>query len=461
MKKLLKYSFFSIFFLIFTFYFFLASYLWINQSTVNANIPKDSLATSSIEPHDFILINSGTESLKRRVDAINSAKESIEMEYFIYELDLAAQIISYKLIEAAKKGINVKVLVDSSAPVFKLRPEYANYLMKEGIKVKYYNNSPITNFIDVQHRSHRKFLIIDSSTLITGGRNIADDYFDLSASFNFLDSDVEITGPIVKDVQKSFYNYWESNFSEFPNSEIEISELEFVNIELIERKIDELSNLNFKTKKFICNDIDFVTDSPGIDVKNRKIFPYLLNKIKSLEKEIIVESPYFVLKDDGFNIIKNISDRNLKQVYLTNSLYSTDAYYTVSTMLTNLDSLSATNADVYLYNGKALENNKNKTKRWGLHAKRAVLDSKHTLIGTYNIDPRSANLNSEVLIACNNNAPIAKATLESMNERRLNSWKLFEKNKSALRILTKKSSFNQKLKFYLVFPIAKLFDFLL
>src|SRR4029453_2460316 len=97
--------------------------------------------------------------------------------------------------------------VDFSAPVFKLKPAYARLLGEAGVKVRYYNTSAIYRLGSIQHRSHRKLLIIDEATVLTGGRNIANDYFDLSDHYNFLDSDLEVSGPIVKTVLQSFDVY--------------------------------------------------------------------------------------------------------------------------------------------------------------------------------------------------------------------------------------------------------------
>ena len=157
MKRLLKYILIASISCVFLIYALMSGFLWWSE----ANLPKDSglgsLHINSEEQHKLLLIDSGKEGLKRRIDAIESAQTTIELEYFIYELDLASQIITQKLIEAASRGVEIKILVDFSAPVFKLRPQYASFLNKYGIKVRYYNTAPLFQFINIQHRSHRKF----------------------------------------------------------------------------------------------------------------------------------------------------------------------------------------------------------------------------------------------------------------------------------------------------------------
>tara|TARA_Y100000782_G_scaffold4962_1_gene6072 strand:+ start:314369 stop:315745 length:1377 start_codon:yes stop_codon:yes gene_type:complete len=457
-KRLLKYILIASISCVFLIYALMSGFLWWSE----ANLPKDSglgsLHINSEEQHKLLLIDSGKEGLKRRIDAIESAQTTIELEYFIYELDLASQIITQKLIEAASRGVEIKILVDFSAPVFKLRPQYASFLNKYGIKVRYYNTAPLFQFINIQHRSHRKFLIVDSKTVITGGRNIGSDYFDLSTHYNFLDTDIQVTGPIVKDIRKSFNSYWESSLASEPELITETI-TGFVNQTEVKRVLSSLDAQIFPKAEFECNNIDFVTDSPGLELKNRKVYSYLENKLASAKESVFGESPYFVLRPDGLNLLASLAERNIKQTYLTNSLYSTDAYYTVSAFLPVADNLLDLGIKLYLYNGKALE--PDHQSRWGLHAKRAVIDGRHTLIGTYNIDPRSANLNSEVLISCNDNELLAKRVLSSMKSRRKNAWQLQDAKSDVYTVITKEAAWRQKIKMLVVLPLAKIFDFLL
>ena len=82
--------------------------------------------------------------------------------------------------------------------------------------VRYYNTSALYRLVSTQHCSHRKLLIVDSATVLTGGRNIANEYFDLGDHYNFLDSDLEVSGPIVKTVLESFDLYWNSHLATAP-----------------------------------------------------------------------------------------------------------------------------------------------------------------------------------------------------------------------------------------------------
>ncbi|MDZ4082961.1 MAG: phosphatidylserine/phosphatidylglycerophosphate/cardiolipin synthase family protein, partial [Bdellovibrionales bacterium] len=366
------------------------------------------------------------------------AKKTLDLEYFIYELDLSSQLITRKLIAAAKRGVKVRLLVDFSAPVFKLKPQFARELNRHGVDVRYYNTTSLLRFISVQHRSHRKLLIMDGTSVITGGRNVGDDYFNLSSRYNFLDSDVLIEGEIVAAILKGFDRYWNSNLSEVPDiseeSEAgndgtffssELPEVERV-FEHLEAHKDSIATLNYRSS---CSDLTYATDLPGVFVQNRRVYTELSKFLESADSELIGESPYFVLKKDGLELLRQTIAKGVKTTILTNSLESTDAFYTVSALALTLDQVAAAGIDLRVFSGSKPPNAKmidgKMTEKWGVHAKRAVVDGKHLLIGTYNVDPRSANLNSELLIICRNQPDLANYARDSILHRAKDSTKLF------------------------------------
>src|SRR4030095_1700102 len=177
---------------------------------------KESLLAHSVAPHTIMHFDQGAASFHRRLELIASARKSIALEFFIYDVDDASRLLTQALIRKAREGVQVRILVDFSAPVFKLKPAYARLLGEAGVKVRYYNTSAVYRLVSIQHRSHRKLLIIDEETVLTGGRNIANDYFDLSDHYDFLDSDLEVSGPIVKTVSQSFDVYWNSPLATEP-----------------------------------------------------------------------------------------------------------------------------------------------------------------------------------------------------------------------------------------------------
>ena len=441
------------------------------------DIEHSSVQAASSEPHAVYLYDSGLASLHQRLQLIESAKRSIELEFFIYNLDEASRLITHALIKKAKEGVKVRLLIDFSAPVFQLRPIYARFLKSNGIETRYYNTAAIYRLFSVQHRSHRKLLIIDDETVLTGGRNIGDEYFDLSAEYNFLDSDVQVSGPIVAVIRSSFDLYWDSPLAEAPHKVDELDSAEQAraskfflpddsDLRLAGQVSAASAALIRDLPRFECRELIFVTDFPDKGEGNRRVFTMISELLERARGEVWVETPYFVIKEGGYALLERARDNGARVKVLTNSLYSTDAFYTVAALYPDLAWIARTGMDLYAYDGRAPQTSAavpgRGSKRWGIHSKRAVLDGKTVLIGTYNVDPRSANLNSELMIGCLDNPDLAQAVLASIKERVQGSEQLMGKgqvmNEDAL---LGRASLRQKLYFLLSMPFANLFDFLL
>ncbi len=430
--------------------------------------PGDPVYFESSNPQKIEVLDSGIESLKRRIELIRNASESIDLEFFIYNVDRSARLITQELIKKADQGIKVRILVDFSIAVLQLKPVYAHFLKSHGVEVKYYNTSPLYRILSVQHRSHRKMLIIDDKISLTGGRNIADEYFDLSEDYNFLDSDIVIEGDIASEMRKSFDFYWNSDFSVSPE-EMDFT-VESKDLKKVSKFIEETSDLeeiyqkvdiiDLGSEVYTCTDSVFVTDYPGVGSSQRKVFEEIVSELSKTENKVVAESPYFILGPGGLDVVSDLGKRGIDLKVLTNSLYSTDAYYTVSHLYPRMGKIAKTGLDLLVYNGKPLSP-KDKG-RWGIHSKRAVLDEKIVLLGTYNIDPRSANLNSELMYVCRDSDDFAKAIQLSIEERMKKSRVLMSDNKPNSRsVLTEDATFSQRFWFFVTMPIANLFSFLL
>ena len=455
-------------------YLLLAIGLTVLEWIVREN-PKveESLQAHSTEPHLLTHFDQGAASFHRRLELIEAARHTIALEFFIYDVDTASRLITQALIRKARQGVQVRILVDFSAPVFKLKPAYARLLGEAGVKVRYYNTSALYRLVSIQHRSHRKLLIIDGETVLTGGRNVANDYFDLSDHYNFLDADLEVSGPVVKTVLESFDVYWNSHLAAepepdpTPNAEaakfVAANESDIALIDKL-RAAGEAYRQSHKAHE--CRDIRFVTDYPNHGEASRNVFNAIVEELGRARQEAVVESPYFVIKSGGYTVLEDLHQRGVGVRVLTNSLASTDADYAVAALYPWLGSLARTGLTLSAYGGKPLPGQSTDlgggTPRWGLHAKRGVIDGDTMLLGTYNIDPRSANLNSELMVVCRGQKELAGEVLASIAAREAASVRVIERGKIVQSSgLLGESPLRQRIRFLLEIPVANLFDFLL
>ena len=434
---------------------------------------EQSLQAHSTEPHLLTHFDQGAASFQRRLELIASARKSIALEFFIYNVDEAARLLTQALMKKAREGVDVRILVDFSAPVFELKPAYARLLGEAGVKVRYYNTNALYRLVSIQHRSHRKLLIIDGDTVLTGGRNVANDYFDLSDHYNFLDSDLEISGPIVKTVLESFDVYWHSHLASepVPDTTPDAAAAKFVvpddsDAALIEKLRAAGDSYRQSHKAHECRDLRFVTDFPNHGEASRNVFNAIVEELGRARHEAVVETPYFVIKSGGYAVLEDLHKRGVGVRVLTNSLASTDASYAVGALYPWLGSLARTGLTLSAYGGKPLPGQSTDlgggTPRWGVHSKRGVIDGDTTLLGTYNIDPRSANLNSELIVVCRGQRELAAEVLASINAREAGSVRVIERGTIVRSsALLGESPLRQRIRFLLEMPIANLFDFLL
>ena len=455
-------------------YIDIAGGLWLMEWRVR-NDPQvgESLQAHSTEPHLLTHFDHGAASFHRRLELIESATRSIELEFFIYDVDQSARIITQALMVKAREGVRVRILVDFSAPVFALRPAYARVLGEAGVEVRYYNTSGIHRLVSIQHRSHRKLLIVDGETVLTGGRNIANDYFDLSDHYNFLDSDIEVSGPVVATILESFDVYWESPLAAEPvldardNPEAEKFAVPDASDDATIEKLRDAGEAYRATHAtHECRDLRFVTDFPNHGEASRNVFNAIVEELGRAKHEAVVESPYFVINKGGYAVLEDLNRRGVHVRVLTNSLGSTDASYAVAALYPWLGSLADTGLTLSAYSGTPLPaqstNLAGGNPKWGVHSKRGVIDGDTTIIGTYNIDPRSANLNSELILVCRGQKELAAEVLASIAAREALSSVVIKRGEIVTRsALLGAAPITQRIKFLLEMPIANLFDFLL
>lgn len=487
LKRLIKWLAISVISIPVIFYLIFVGLLEITERQWLGKAPKHpSTNVRLLETHQLALLDVGMNSLATRLQMIEQAKHSIDLEFFIYELDTTSRLISNALVRRAREGIKVRVIVDFARPVFKLRPTFARKLQSAGIQVRYYNTAGLLRFFAVQHRTHRKMLIVDNEMAIIGGRNIGDDYFDLSQHYNFLDSDIWIEGKIVQSIAESFNMYWTSEWTDQPlYTKGEISDEELFRLAggknkalawLREEDVDDPLNqalLNRRTLQKIheCSDVQFITDHPGSGVERRLVYRAINELAREAKQTIRIETPYFILRKDGLEDLRRLGQRGIRLDVLTNSLYSTDAYYTVAALLPLLNDLKKLpGMNLYAYKGRELVQQNGSPElsgktsiRWGVHAKRAIIDNRVVVVGTYNIDPRSANLNSELVLICRGNTDLADDAIQSFELRR-NASRLITGSstdasgrKGLLADVKKKKVWIT----YGIMPFACLFDFLL
>lgn len=442
-------------------------------------IPYPFFDVQSGGKNEVMHITDGLAALKLRVDMIRRAQKSIELEYFIYNTDIAGKIITRELVAAAKRGVKVRLLIDRSLPIFKFNIFYASELKENGVEIKYYNVASFLRISSVQFRNHRKLLSVDDKEAITGGRNIGDDYFDLSDHFNFNDTDIYVAGPMAKTMRDSFDKYWEDEISADPSlykmelykdqeDQSKIAK-EFFEESEKERKAREvMETLGQKrlslVKTHACPELTFATDAPGGQFFKRITFEYrddyrylrqaLFAKVSQIDKAILLSSPYMINNIQTKPLMEELLKKNVDITIYTNSLASTDAVYVASNLYLDLVRWRKQGIKIFLHDGLYLGDNPEldesiKKARWGTHSKVQVYETSkgsEVAIGTYNIDNRSNFYNSEMMLFCKGNEELTAEVKDTIMKWAHKGIEINEDGTATERDGTKKSIFGHSKK---------------
>ncbi len=411
------------------------------KDKLGAVIPYPFYDIQENQGNKVMVIDSGVAGLELRLQMIRRAQKNIEAEYFIYNTDVASKIVTRELVAAAKRGVKVRLLIDKNPATYKFNTYYAEELKPFGIEVKYYNKAPAIQISTVQFRNHRKLLSVDDTEAITGGRNIGDDYFDISHEFNFFDRDVYVAGPIVKVMRESFDRFFEHKISaklkrpkRSENNEDRASRWDAKVAKakaFLEESPEEMfirsrsaeigSKILEKYKLHDCPTATFSTDAPGANFRNRLKEKFLdefrflrqtlAEKTLEVNKAFTLSSPYLIHNKRTRNVMKHLLENKVDINVYTNSLASTDAVYVAANLYLYIKHWARAGIKIFLHDGKFIPEEPAMTPeaekaRWGTHDKTQVYESStHTevMIGTYNIDNRSNFYNTEMGLFCRGN----------------------------------------------------------
>ncbi|WP_325100896.1 phospholipase D family protein [Haloferula rosea] len=377
----------------------------------------------------FAVLGGNREAYIDRVALADFATKTLDVQYYIWSADTAGLLLADRLVRAADRGVRVRFMLDDVT--FKNRDSATAALAAHpNIEVRIFNPHRnrslripefLTNFKRLNKRMHNKIMVMDNSCAIIGGRNIADEYFGLGESFNNRDLDIAAVGPIVREVSSTFDEFW--------NSESAVPVEEFVrekpNMDDFRRQIVELrSNIRPERCPFpIDQDIaqlrtridaimnkmvwargevlfDSYESTQGRDAggrMDRKLFAV----VAGAKRDVRMEAAYFVMRDRAIEEFKRLEDDGVDVRVLTNALAGNDVVAAQAGHSRRRAQVIRAGVDVYELRPDAVAllsqvAPQAKDSRAALHTKAFVVDGKTAFVGSYNLDPRSAEINSEI-----------------------------------------------------------------
>jgi cardiolipin synthase C len=381
----------------------------------------------------FRLVSDGMEAFALRARSAQIAGRSLDVQTYIWHDDLTGAFLAHELLEAADRGVKVRLLVDDMDARGK-HAAFAALAAHQNIELRMFNPfasrqgalsfaaEALRSFGRINHRMHNKSWIADNRIAIAGGRNLGDEYFGASEEVNFVDLDFLMIGSIVREASASFDKYWNSPAA-YP---IEVLDPDGVNATALEAMRPKLAQLAKEagasryaaalrndehlkrlasgdwrmewshTYRFVSDDPIKATMKEG-DPQRSQVASALVPMVQASQTEITIISPYFVPGEEGAAGLTRSAQSGKRVRILTNSLVANDVAAVHGGYSRHRKAL--VEGRVQLWELKPLSDDVQSSflgsSGASLHTKALYVDGRAVFVGSYNLDPRSTWLNCE------------------------------------------------------------------
>lgn len=424
----------------------------------------EPLAGPMAEKTGVYVLEDGGGAMMARAWLSEYAERTIDVQYFIFSADNVGLIAADYLVRAAERGVRVRILVDDvlveadagqllaldAIPNLEIR--IYNPGLKVGASLPRKLFKLASDFRGINQRMHNKTFTVDGRVVITGGRNIADEYFDYDHEYNFRDRDVLLLGGVAGEVEASFEEFWSHPLSRPVADLVEAAEPAVApqqqaawlhqyacNPENYWPQVRaSLADIPAAFDRILASGelqwvegVAYVSDPPGKNDGQQGLggggatLDALTRLVRRAQASLTIETPYLVTTEASRELFRETVARGVAVRILTNSLASTDNPEAFNGYQRDREELLRTGVRIFELKPDAAIRSRLMTGAlaatlkdppiFALHAKSMVIDGHTTVIGTFNLDPRSANLNTECLTVIPSEA-IAAAVLEGMEQ---------------------------------------------
>ena len=377
-----------------------------------------------------VALPNGRDAFAARILLADAAERSLDVQYYIWQNDMTGILLLEALHRAADRGVRVRLLLDDNN-TSGLDQVLAALNDHDNIAVRLFNPfmirslRPLAYLLDfsrLNRRMHNKSFTADNQATIIGGRNVGDEYFGAADDDLFADLDVLAVGPVVKAVSQDFDRYWASD-SSYPTDRIlpkpdsldgpslAESARRFASESNAQQYLDAVAGRPFVDEllagrlRFEWAPTRMVSDDPvkGLGLAaDHAMLPHQLGDLLGEPQERVhLVSSYFVPAEAGTHALRALAERGVEVQVLTNSLQATDVLPVHAGYAKRRRALLQ--AGIVLFEMKRLSSESSSpdvgiagSSASSLHAKTFSVDGERVFIGSYNFDPRSARLNTEM-----------------------------------------------------------------
>ena len=378
----------------------------------------------------IVELRDGRDAFAARMSLADSAERTLDLQYYIWRNDVSGTLLFAALCRAADRGVRVRLLLDDNNTAG-LDAFLAALASHPNIEVRLFNAfrlrrwrplEYLTDFARLNRRMHNKSFTADGQVAIVGGRNVGDEYFDADQALSFVDLDVMAVGPVVSDIVSDFERYWTSESARPAEAvlgrarratvlEVIAAAEETLRQPAAVAYINALQSCPF-VHDLLAGSVEYrwaaarlVSDDPAKGLGRQRphgtLLERLLDTLSVPKREIELISPYLVPTRAGERALGEVARDGVKVSILTNSLEATDVPIVHAGYAKRRRKLLE--AGVVLYELMRTSRVRSRRDRRltgssgsSLHAKTFSVDCSRVFVGSFNLDPRSTSLNTEM-----------------------------------------------------------------
>ena len=408
-----------------------------NPETTKLGVQVEQLAKAQAPLSGFRLLPVGPDGFIMRAQLAAAAERTLDVQYFIIQMDSTGRLFTGELLQAAERGVRVRLLLDDSNTGGR-EAESLALAAHPNIEVRSFNPFryrgdfyPLRMFEfavnnrRLDYRMHNKLFVADNELAIAGGRNIGDEYFQVGGDFEFGDYDVVAAGPIVRSLSQAFDSYWNSSIAipvqalsgqppqdaiEGLRRKIEAERRELAHQDFVRRAargepLDSILSgalpLTWASARVVVDDPEKARVVKG-ELIGRLMQRSVADAASAAGTELIMVSPYLIPGDTGMRLFRELRERNVRVRVLTNSLESNDVLAAHAAYTNYRDDLLDAGLNLRMRpvlgvpGGSGGRIQRRSTGHFALHAKTFVFDRNRLFVGSMNFDQRSLHLNTEL-----------------------------------------------------------------
>jgi putative cardiolipin synthase len=388
------------------------------------------------EQSAFLLLDANQEALRWRLALIDSARHSLDLQYYVWWGDEVGDLLLARVIAAADRGVKVRLILDDLSTILedethpRLRDASTALVdAHPNIEIRLFNawrSRPLAGravevlerMERINHRMHNKLLVADNRAAIVGGRNLGNEYFGLSPEFNFRDLDVLGIGPVARQASAVFDTFWNSNWvtpaAALPPADA--AEAKAADPQVLRTKLaaaPSLAAFPLEAEDWTGRFEQMVplmhpgtsrvhTDTPDESAVTHHMPAAIRALMATAESELLIANAYIIPGQHALDRTRDLVNRGVDVRILTNSLASHDVPAVNSHYQPWRKPLLEAGVRLYEVRPDAAtqpalaDTPPTRAKFMGFHVKAMVIDERRVFVGSMNLDPRSWSINSEM-----------------------------------------------------------------